>query len=160
METKSERNRKRQKTRRVTRSRNVSQALQSVCVWGGRALKSGPKSGSVGPLGRSVWGPSALQRPISKRRFKERVEDAGRREVGVKPEFPLWRGVGETRPRRRARERPAPVPAPALRTRVEVDAASGISGELVQSELRRKPLFLLTVLGVTGGREVWRGGVE
>lgn len=35
METKSERNRKRQKTRRVTRSRNASQALQSVCVWGG-----------------------------------------------------------------------------------------------------------------------------
>lgn len=78
METKSERNRKRQKTRRVTRSRNASQALQSVCVWGGgaQALKSSPKSGSVGPLGRSVWGPSALQRPISKRRFKERVEDA------------------------------------------------------------------------------------
>lgn len=77
METQSERNRKRQKTRRVTRSRNASQALQNVCVWGGaRTLKSGPKSGSVGPLGRSVWGPSALQRPISKRRFKERVEDA------------------------------------------------------------------------------------
>lgn len=86
----------------------------------------------------------------------------GRREVGVKPEFPLWRGVGETSfaGARGSLERPAPVPAPALRTRVEVDAASGISGELVQSGLRSKPPFLLTVLGVTGGREVWRGGVE
>lgn len=79
METKSERNRKRRKTRRVTRSRNARRRLfrVCVCVWGGaQALKSGPKSGSVGPLGRSVWGPSALQRPISKRRFKKRVEDA------------------------------------------------------------------------------------
>lgn len=85
----------------------------------------------------------------------------------MKPEFPLWRGVGETSfaGARGSLERRAPVPAPALRTRVEVDAASGISGELVPNPMfspsfRSKPPFLLTVLGVTGGREVWRGGVE
>lgn len=76
----------------------------------------------------------------------------------MKPEFPLWRGVGETSfaGARGSLERRAPVPAPALRTRVKVDAASGISGELVQSELRSKPPFLLTVWG--GDRR--EGGVE